>query len=134
MSKTGNKIYDLEYPYLITSSILYGLPLFGIRALAQNILEAMIFMQEKRGVEIYAYVIMENHFHFIAKSDSLAKNIGTFKSYTARSCIDYLKMENHLLWLRKLNKQKLPYKDDRDFQFWQEGYHPKQIIGDNMMV
>lgn len=134
MAKTGNKIYETEYPYLITSNILFGLPLFGIQALAQNILGAMTFIQEKKGVKIYAYVIMENHVHFIAKSDSLAKKISAFKSYTARSCIDHLKMENHSLWLRKLHNLKLPYKDDRDFQFWQEGYHPKQIIGDDMMI
>lgn len=135
MGRSRYKIHELGYPYFITSSIIYGLPLFGIPEIANIMLQSFQFLQEQRRVKIYAYVIMENHIHFIAQSDdSLAKRINTFKSFTARKAIDFLKLEGCNKWLQRLKEQKAVYKWDRKYQFWQEGYHPKQIIGDDMMA
>ena len=36
------------------------------------------------GMKLYAYVILENHLHFIAQSDSIARDVSRFKSFTAR--------------------------------------------------
>ena len=77
---------------------------------------------------------MENHIHLIAQSDSLVSNISSFKSYTARRIIDHLRSHSHTRWLRKLREQKATFKSDREYQLWQEGYHPKQINGDQMMI
>jgi REP element-mobilizing transposase RayT len=33
-----------------------------------------------------------------------------------------------------LKDAKLKHKIDSDFQVWQEGFYPKQIIGDDMMI
>ena len=41
-------------------------------------------------MRLFAYVILENHLHFIALSDNLSKEIGDFKSFTARKLIDLL--------------------------------------------
>ncbi|MDZ7657673.1 REP-associated tyrosine transposase [Fodinibius sp.] len=134
MSRTRYKIYEDEYPYLITSSVIYGLPLFGSPRLSDIIINALKFLQNKREAKIYAYVIMENHIHFIAQANCLDRKIAAFKSYTARKCIDCLKNNDKHIWLRRLCEQKSKFKTDRKYQFWDEGYHPKQIIGDYMMV
>ena len=81
---------------------------------------------------IYAYVIMENHLHMIASSQDLSKEIGDFKSYTARKIVDLYKKHRPLL-LRQLAFGKKSFKQDRDYQFWQEGFHHKQIGSDEMM-
>lgn len=57
----------------------------------------------------------------------------TFKSYTARQAIDILNLNAHDYYLQKLSKLKLANHKDSQFQFWQEGYHPKQIVVDKMM-
>lgn len=36
--------------------------------------------------------------------------------------------------LRQLRAHKLPHKTESDYQLWQEGSHPKQIPGTEMMV
>jgi REP element-mobilizing transposase RayT len=77
---------------------------------------------------------MENHLHLIAQSSGLSEKIAAFKSFTARKTIDYLKSNGHGLWLKRLNEQKLSHKTDRDYQLWQEGYNPKQVVGDNMLI
>lgn len=134
MARSSYKIHEAEYPYLITSSVVYGLPLFGMPDVANIVLCSLKFLQEEKEVKIYAYVLMENHIHFIAQSDSLANKISAFKSFTARRTIDFLKNRGHGIWLKRLREQKASYKQDRTYQFWQEGYHPKQIIGDDMMI
>jgi len=134
MSRSRYKIFETEYPYFITSSLVYGLPVFANNAAANIVLSSLKYLQSKRDVTIYAYVVMVNHIHLIAKSDSLVKDISALKSFTARKIIDYLKEHGHTNWLRKLREQKADFKRDRKYQLWQEGYHPKQIIGDDMML
>jgi len=84
-------------------------------------------------MKLYAYVVLENHVHFIAPSDNLSKEIGDFKSYTARQLIDLLDSANAKTILDQLAFRKLKHKRDRDFQCWQEGSHPQQITSEEMM-
>lgn len=56
-----------------------------------------------------------------------------FKSYTARGIIDYLKKkEEHNLLERFVVKSTTA--NQSDYQLWQKGFHPKQIVGDKMML
>jgi len=119
---------------MITSSIVEGYPIFSNPIAADIVLHSLTFLQEKRDVNIYAYVIMENHIHFIAQSPELAKKIRSFKSWTARAIIDGFTQNGNYLHLRKLRKAKNPLRYESVHQLWQEGYHPKQIIGDKMMI
>ncbi len=77
---------------------------------------------------------MENHLHLVAAADDLAKEIGDFKSYTARSIIDMLTEKNAKNTLKQLEYYKLRHKKDRQYQFWQEGSHTQQIQDEKMMV
>jgi putative transposase len=43
---------------------------------------------------LYAYVIMDNHVHLIAAADDLSKEIGDFRSFTARQIVDWLQARN----------------------------------------
>ena len=39
---------------------------------------------------MHGFIIMINHLHLIASGDNLAREIGLFKSYTARQIVDCL--------------------------------------------
>jgi putative transposase len=134
MGRSRNRVYDPEYPYFITSSVVEGYPLFAIPAATQIVLDALLFLQEKRNTRLYAYVIMENHIHLVLQSDELPSRMQAFKSWTARAIIDLLTDNGHYLHLSKLRKAKNPSHTDSVHQFWQEGYHPKHIYGDRMMI
>ncbi len=82
---------------------------------------------------LYAYVIMENHAHIVSAAEQLGKEIGNFKSYTARKIIDRLTEMGAVNVLDRLSEYKLVHKSDRTYQLWQEGSHPKLIQGDEMM-
>ena len=57
---------------------------------------------------------MENHLHLVAASPDLAKEIGDFKSFTARRIIDTLKDKNTQALLRQLAKHNAAHKQDRE--------------------
>ena len=70
---------------------------------------------------------MENHLHLVAASPDLARLIGDFKSFTARKIIDYYKAVRMQFTLDLLAENKPQHRDDRTYQFWQEGSHPQRI-------
>jgi REP element-mobilizing transposase RayT len=134
MGRSRYKFYDQDRPYFMTCSIVNWLPLFASPAVVQIIIDSLKFLQTEKQLLLYAYVIMENHLHLIAASAQLGKDIAAFKSFTARTIIDYLKAKQAHSVLRLLNFYKLRPKKDRDYQVWQEGSHPQVILSEAMML
>lgn len=75
---------------------------------------------------------MENHLHLIASAASLSKEIGNFKSFTARCIIDLLKKNNSNYLLNQFELYKLKHKTKQEYQVWQEGFHPQAIFDEEM--
>ena len=98
------------------------------------IFDSLKFLQSNDRLKIFAYVIMENHLHLVVSSENLSKELGAFKSFTARKIIDYFIERNAQHILNQLNYYKLRYKKDRDYQLWQEGSHPQMIQNKEMMI
>ncbi len=83
---------------------------------------------------LLGYVVLENHVHFIASGEDLAKQVGDFKSYTARRIIDYLEERHVHTLLEGLAYHKSRHKGDRDHQLWQEGSQPKMIESEEVLI
>ena len=64
----------------------------------------------------------------------MTKTIKEFKSFTARSIIDYLKERNSVSILQKLKHAKLAHKTESNYQIWQEGSHPQEIHSEEMLM
>ncbi len=133
MSRTRYKIYDNAYPHFITCTIVGWLPVFIRPQLVEIVFDSWRFLMNHDRMQVYGYCVMENHLHLIASSHDLSKEIGDFKSYTARRIIDWLIEHNDERLLKYLHLEKREHKRDRDYQLWQEGSHPQQIDSDEMM-
>ena len=96
-------------------------------------MDSLKYLQEHNDLKIYAFVILENHIHLIAQSDDIAKDIGRFKSFTARKIIDLLQAEKVTTILDQIRFYKKAHKSDREFQLWQEGIQPKLIQNEAIM-
>jgi len=112
---------------------LEELPLFSKPNIAQVLLDQLIFLQQQRAVNLYAYVIMENHFHAVVQGQELSKKLRLAKSYTARQILEILIREGHSRWLKKLKWNKRSHKIYRTYQVWEEGLHPKQLSSIDMV-
>ena len=84
MTRSRYKVFETEYPYFLTCTVVGWLPVFTRPATVQVVLDSWRYLQEHDRLRVYGYVILENHLHLIAASDELSKEIGDFKSYTAR--------------------------------------------------
>ncbi len=133
MAKSRYKIVEKHAPHFLTMTIVNWIPLFAAPSLAGILLESLRFLQEQERLMVYAYVILENHLHLIAQGANLAKDIASFKSYTAGAMIDHLQLHQAERVLKQLEQHKLLYKRDRTYQVWQEGSHPEAIQGLAMM-
>jgi REP element-mobilizing transposase RayT len=133
MSRTRYKVYDDAYPHFLTCTIVDWLPIFTRPDAVQVLLDSWSFLQREGRLTLYAYVVLENHVHFIASSSDLSKEVGDFKSYTARRLIDLLQSASAKTLLKQLAIRKARHKVDREHQLWQEGSHPQQISSEEMM-
>jgi putative transposase len=109
------------------------LPLFSNPAVAEIVLESIRYNQQHKNLILYAYVLMENHFHSIVSCGDLQQTLQLFKSFTARSIIDYYEEQKNTAMLDKLKQLKLPHKKECNYQVWQEGTHPEEIQTEEMM-
>ncbi|MCP4423853.1 MAG: transposase [Chloroflexi bacterium] len=135
MARSRYKIFDGDEnaPYFLTATIVNWLPLFNAPWVVDILFDSLRFLQESERLVLYAYVIMENHLHLIASAMNLSKEMGNFKSFTARQIIDRYQERGAEHILEQLAWHKRPYKPDRNHQFWQEGSHPQRIQGVEMM-
>jgi len=134
MSRSRYRIFETEYPYFLTCTIVGWLPIFTRPVYFDFIYRSWKWLEEKEGLTIYGYVILENHLHLIAQAPDLANVIARFKSFTKRQIIDHLEALNATTVLQQLKMNKENHKTDRPYQLWQEGSHPKQIQNDEMML
>ena len=119
-------------PHFVTCTVVNWLPLFYQIEIAQIILDSLQFMQDNQRLDLSGYVIMENHLHLLVSAANLSKEMGNFKSFTARSIINWLQQNNFHHLLQQLKIYKLQYKTEQEYQVWQEGFQPQAIFSDEV--
>lgn len=133
MPRSRYRIYDNAYPHFLTCTIVGWLPVFTRAEMFQIVYDSWTWLAANRDFKVFAYVILENHLHLVAASPQLAKDVASFKSYTARSIVDWLTERQVKTLLRQFKREKAAHKTDREHQVWHEGSHPQQIDGEPMM-
>ena len=133
MSRTRYRFRDAAYPHFVTCSIVGWLPIFTRPACVGILFDSLRFLRRERGLSLLGYVVMENHLHFVARSDNLSRDVGDFKSFTARRIISRLRDVGDSHLLGQLRSLKLNHKTESTHQFWQEGSHPQQIESEAML-
>ena len=90
MSRTRYRFSGDRSPHFLTSTIVAWLPVFTRPEAVQVLLDSWTYLQKHQRLTLFGYVVLENHVHWIAASDDLSKEVGDFKSYTARRIVDLL--------------------------------------------
>ncbi|MFH1941422.1 MAG: transposase, partial [bacterium] len=92
----------------------------------------MQFCQTQKNLSIYAYVILENHFHLICQAINLSNILQSLKRHTTKFIVEQLKHDQKDWTLNLLEFYKKRHKRESHHQLWQEGFHPQQMISDDM--
>lgn len=122
-----------EAPHFMTMTVNNWLPVFTRRVTVEILLDSWRYLRGHAGLRIHGFVILENHLHLVAGSPDLQGDVRRFKSFTARSILDYLKAQNDRRVLRLLAFFKRAHKRDSEFQLWEEGSHPQRVDSELVM-
>ena len=116
----------------LTLTIVDWIDLFTRKELAEVIIESLRYCQENKSLVLNAFVLMPSHVHLIARAreeTQLSDIIQSFKSYTAKQILAYLKdisnTESRRDWLLnrfQFNARK--NKTNSEYQVWQKDNHP----------
>jgi putative transposase len=120
------KIHDQHKMYYITLTVNQWANVFTKTKYIDIIIDSLKFCQMKKGLKIYAWVIMSNHIHLIISSDNnkLSDILRDFKKYTSSKIVYAISKntkEQRKNWLLSI------FKKEKKITFWQTGYHGVEI-------
>jgi len=134
MGRSRNKVYEPTHPHFITCTVLHWLPIFTNQESVQILIDSLSHLQKNDNLTIFSYVILENHLHLIAQSDDIRKSMQKFKAFTAYELLKLLQKQNATTLLKQFAFHKKAHKIKSTYQIWEEGFHPKLIISEKMML
>ena len=132
MGRSRYTFSETNLPHFMTCTVLHWIPVFTRPETVRILLDSLKFLTAD-GLKLYAYIVLENHIHLIAQSEELDRDMSRFKSFTAKQMIHFLSENNIKAILDQLAFYKKAHKEDRAYQFWQEGVHPEWIQNESMM-
>ncbi len=128
------KITGKEGVYFLTGTIVEWLPVFTSEKYFHIFVESLKFCRREKGLKIYAYVILDNHFHMLAAAPELSKTLASLKKITASKTLQALKIDGKKWLLNQFAYFKKSHKVDSNYQVWQEGSHPQLIVNREMLT
>ena len=96
--------------YFVTFTVHQWVHVFSRKQYIEILIDSLKFCQSKKGLKIYAWVVMSNHVHLILRSDDnkLSDIIRDFKKYTSTKIVKAIqenKKESRRSWLLWLLKK-----------------------------
>ncbi|MDH5367172.1 MAG: transposase [Cyclobacteriaceae bacterium] len=135
MSIRGYKIRDQQAIHFITFAVVEWVDVFSRQDYAEMVVDSLKFCQEKKGLNIHAWVIMSNHLHLLvsAKPDNkLSDILRDFKKFTSSRIIKAIEgnkkesRRNWMLWIFKSARER--NKRNENYQFWRQENHPVECF------
>jgi len=128
------KITDEDGLHFITSTIVEWLPVFTHKQYFDIIIQSFIYCRQHKDLQLFSYVIMDNHFHAVVAGPNLARSITDLKKFTARQIINQLEQAQKHWLLHQLAYFKKRHKIASSYQVWQERYHPQLVISSDILI
>jgi REP element-mobilizing transposase RayT len=103
---TGYQIKDQTAAYYLTFQGVFWIDIFAYSKYRDIIIDSLKFCQKDKGLEIFAWAIMSNHIHLLARSskDDLSGTIRDFKKYTSKAIIEMIETsgDSRKEWMLRL--------------------------------
>ena len=128
------RVNDPDTAHFITATIIEWLPIFTTASRCDLLVESIEYCRANKGLKIYGWVILDNHFHAILAAPRLSHVLADIKRHTARKILEVLDAEKCQWLLNQLQFFCPAHKTASDHQVWQEGSHPQAILTDEMML
>ena len=128
---TGYKIADKEGAYFLTFQIVGWVDIFSRKDYRDIVIDSFRFCIENKSLEIFAYTIMSNHIHILARSNTgdLSGTIRDFKNFTSKKFLEIIdsNKESRRDWMKMVFKFHAKFKKDQNYQIWTHENHAEHI-------
>ncbi len=128
------RVHESHAAYFVTSTVVAWLPVFTTAARCDLLVGSLEYCRLHRGLEVYAWEILDNHIHAIVSAPDLPRVLTDFKRHTAQRVLEQLEKENSEWLLNQFQYFRAKHKTESAHQVWQEGSHPQEIADDAMMM
>ena len=128
----GYQVYDPAATYFLTFQVVDWVDVFSGEIYRKEITDSLAFCRKSKGLVLYAYVVMTNHLHMMARAGNgnLPDLIRDFKKYTASKILRLIKEgpESRQDWmLKRFEFAARSHKRNSDFQFRTHENHAIEI-------
>ena len=137
---TKYKATTTDEAYFITITTVGWIDVFVRFNQKNNIIKALQYCQENKGLEIYAYCLMTSHIHLLCKATNgfiLSDVMRDFKRFTSKKIIQTIieEPESRREWmLDYFSKASEHLKKKQNYKVWQNGYHAEHIYSNKFIL
>lgn len=121
--------------YFITCTVVEWADVFTRPLYKDIIIDSLRYCQQAKGLELFAYCLMSNHLHMIARAAEgieLSAIMRDFKKYTAKRVFENLHgnpQESRRFWLEWLFENAGRFNERNKYiQFWQQPSHSIELF------
>ena len=127
---TGYQIKDQEAIYYLTLQIVDWVDVFTRKRYRDIVIESMQYCRQKKGLEIFAYVIMSNHIHLIVRASdgNLSDILRDMKRHTSKTILSSIEnkdeFESRKEWMfNRFSCAAGKHQRNENYQLWTHENH-----------
>jgi REP element-mobilizing transposase RayT len=136
MGRRGRTLFWSEPQYFVTTTVVNFAKVFANPHYCDLLVSNIRHYQEKYQFEVYAYVIMPSHFHWIVRVDPAIGTISDvmrdIKKYSAWDILRQLEADGRKDLLDMFRLEALGFRDQKR-KFWMKRFDDEVITTDEMM-
>ncbi|MBS1584435.1 MAG: transposase [Bacteroidetes bacterium] len=125
------KVHDDQLPHFVTSTVIGWVDALTRDLYKDIICESLVYCTEEKGLLLHAWVIMSNHIHLVVSAKdgyAISAIMRDFKKHTSKTILEAIEnniQESRRTWmLNMFGYAGRNNNSNKDFQFWQQDYHP----------
>jgi REP element-mobilizing transposase RayT len=134
----GFQVRNQSGLHYVTFQMVQWADLFTRQVYRDIVVDSLRYCQQQKGLEIYAFVIMSNHVHLLARSqnDNLSDIIRDFKRHTSKQVIETIQQmpESRRQWLLMIFRYAARgHKRNNEYRVWTHESHAEEIFSNTFI-
>jgi REP element-mobilizing transposase RayT len=128
---TAYKLSEKTGCYYLTFQVVGWVDIFTRKIYRDIVIESLKYCQQHKGLSLFAYVIMSNHIHLLARSEQgdISGFIRDFKKYTTKKFLEIVdsEVESRQDWMKVVFAYHGKLKSKQTNQIWTHENHAELV-------
>ena len=134
MARKGYIIHNQQEIYYMTFTVVGWIDIFSRQSYRDIVIESFKYCQQKKGLNLHAYVIMSNHVHIIASVKdgfTISGFVRDCKKFTSKKILHEIEnsgIESRKEWmLHQFKYYASLHTRNETYQLWEHDNHPIEL-------